>query len=79
MPFRRYVLWLRLRRAVREVAAGANLTEAAVSAGFSDSAHLSRVFRATFGLPPSALLRMREVSAAWPAQPAQPQRSSQPG
>ncbi len=55
IPFRRYVLWARVRRAVQEVGGGANLTEAAVHAGFSDSAHLSRVFRANFGLPPSLL------------------------
>ena len=55
IPFRRYVLWARIRRAVQEVSGVANLTEAAVRAGFSDSAHLSRVFRANFGLPPSLL------------------------
>ena len=55
IPFRRYVLWARIRRAVQQVGGGANLTEAAVNAGFSDSAHLSRVFRANFGLPPSLL------------------------
>jgi AraC-like DNA-binding protein len=56
IPFRRYVLWLRLLRAVQAIAAGNDLTGAAGAAGFSDSAHLSRAFRGTFGLPPSALL-----------------------
>jgi AraC-like DNA-binding protein len=55
IPFRRYVLWARVRRAVQEVGGGANLTEAAARAGFSDSAHLSRVFRDNFGLSPSLL------------------------
>ncbi|RIH93508.1 AraC family transcriptional regulator [Meiothermus granaticius] len=32
---------------------GVSLTEAAHTAGFADSAHLSRVYRATFGLKPS--------------------------
>ena len=67
MPFRRYVLWMRLRLAAQEVGAGANLTRAAISAGFADSAHLSRVFRQTFGLPPSALLGMTVVGADWPS------------
>ena len=67
MPFRRYVLWMRLRLAAQEVSAGANLTRAAISAGFADSAHLSRVFRQTFGLPPSALLGMTVVGADWPS------------
>lgn len=66
IPFRRYVLWVRLRRAVEEVTAGANLTAAAAAAGFSDSAHLSRVFRRNFGLSPSALLMMRLDGSLWP-------------
>lgn len=65
IPFRRFVLWLRLRRTVDEIAGGANLTEAAISAGFSDSSHLSRVFRESFGLSPSALLGM-DVRSDWP-------------
>jgi AraC-like DNA-binding protein len=59
LPFKRYVLWRRLRRVVEEVAGGATLTWAAAAAGFSDSAHLSRTFHRAFGLPPSALQRMR--------------------
>ncbi len=62
IPFRRYVLWSRLLVALETVAAGADLTRAAAAAGFSDSAHLSRTFRANFGIPPSALLGMRIVT-----------------
>lgn len=64
IPFRNYVLWARLRRMIVRVGEGDNLTQAAHAAGFSDSAHLSRVFRSNFGLPPSALLRMR-LSGDW--------------
>lgn len=55
LPFKTYVLWLRLQRAVTLYAAGNSLTEAAHQAGFADSAHLSRTFRRTFGLPAAAL------------------------
>ncbi len=55
MPFKAYVLWLRLERAVELYAQGRPLTEAAYEAGFADSAHLSRTFRRTFGLPAAAL------------------------
>jgi AraC family transcriptional regulator len=55
LPFRTYLLWLRLTRAVEAYAAGASLTHAAHQAGFSDSAHLSRTFRRMFGIPPAAL------------------------
>lgn len=55
LPFKAYVLWLRLELAVQLYAGGASLTEAAHQAGFADSAHLSRTFRRTFGLPAAAL------------------------
>lgn len=55
LPFRTFVLWLRLVRAVDAHAGGVNLTEAAQAAGFADSAHLSRTFKRMFGLPANAL------------------------
>lgn len=53
LPMRAYLRWKRLRRAIAAVEAGASLSAAAVSAGFADSAHLSRVFREQFGMTPS--------------------------
>lgn len=50
---RRYLLWLRLRRALRHAFSGMNLTEAAHAAGFSDAAHFSRTCKTVFGLSPS--------------------------
>jgi len=70
LPFKTYVLWLRLNRAVRIYASGASLTEAAHEAGFADSAHFSRTFRRTFGVPADSL---RVNSRFIQAQP--PQRS----
>ncbi len=55
LPFKTYVLWLRLSRAVERFAAGSSLTQAAHEAGFSDSAHLSRTFRRMFGVTPAGL------------------------
>lgn len=55
LPFRTYVLWLRLVRAVDAHIAGMTLTDAAQEAGFADSAHLSRTFKRMFGLPAAAL------------------------
>lgn len=66
IPFRRFVLWARIKHAVRATQRGANATEAALDAGFSDSAHLSRTFRAMFGLPPSLVLpRLEIIGDAW--------------
>ena len=50
LPFRTYLLWLRMRKAVEAYAQGASLTTAAHNAGFSDSAHFSRTFRRMFGI-----------------------------
>ena len=55
LPFRTYLLWLRLQRAVELFAAGTPLTEAAHAAGFADSAHLSRTFRRMFGIAAATL------------------------
>jgi AraC-like DNA-binding protein len=55
LPFKTFVLWRRIEKAVALYAAGASLTDAAHEAGFADSAHLSRTFRRTFGLPAAAL------------------------
>jgi len=55
LPFRTYVQWLRLIRAVDAHAGGLSLTEAAHAAGFADSAHLSRTFKRMFGMPAASL------------------------
>lgn len=55
LPFRTFVLWLRVMRAVEAYGRGESLTAAAQEAGFADSAHLSRTFRRMFGLSAAAL------------------------
>jgi AraC-like DNA-binding protein len=60
LPLRRYVLWLRLQRAVAGLAAGQSVTDAAHLAGFADAAHLSRTFRRMLGCPPRELVRRQK-------------------
>jgi len=55
LPFRTYLVWLRLTRAVELFSAGSSLTDAAHGAGFSDSSHLSRTFRRMFGISADSL------------------------
>jgi AraC-like DNA-binding protein len=57
IPLRRYVLWLRLMTAVQFAVQGESLTQAAHSAGFSDSAHLCRTFRRMYGITLSGLVK----------------------
>nr|WP_306815230.1 AraC family transcriptional regulator [Limnobacter parvus] len=56
VPFRRYRLWRRMALVMQALQAGDSLTEAALRAGFYDSAHLSASFKEMFGISPSTLL-----------------------
>ncbi|MCE2723001.1 MAG: AraC family transcriptional regulator [Betaproteobacteria bacterium] len=60
VPVRRYVLWQKMRRALDLAMAGESLTSAALTAGFADSAHLSRTVRSIQGVAPEFLFRHRE-------------------
>jgi AraC-like DNA-binding protein len=53
VPFRRYLLWERLNRALSLGFGGTSWTEAAYAANFADSAHLSRTCQRMFGLAPT--------------------------
>ena len=55
LPFRTYVLWRRLMKAVEAMSSGARMTAAAHESGFADSAHFSRTFHRMFGLPPASM------------------------
>lgn len=55
--YRAYLLWLRLLDAVRAFSAGASWTDAAHTAGFADSAHLSRTFKRMFGFSPVMIVK----------------------
>jgi AraC-like DNA-binding protein len=57
IPIRRYLLWLRINRAIRNLFENVSLTTAAHNAGFSDSAHFTRTFRRMFGVTPSELFK----------------------
>ena len=56
IPIRRYRQWHRLFVTCVGVTRGMNLTDAAVNAGFTDSAHFSHTFRSIVGMSPSAAL-----------------------
>ena len=62
MPFRAYMRWLRLQRALAFAASGASLTAAAHGAGFSDVAHLTRTMRRHFGVAPRDVLKALRMS-----------------
>jgi len=55
LPMRQYLLWLRLRHAMRLNAEGRTLTEIALGAGFYDHAHLTRTARRMVEFAPSVL------------------------
>jgi AraC-like DNA-binding protein len=53
MTFRAFKNWTGLQAAARQIAQGELVRTAAMDAGFSDSAHLTRTFRLSFGTTPS--------------------------
>jgi len=53
--YQRYRLWVRARAAIEALVAGESITRAALDAGFSDHAHLTRTMRRLVGQPPSYL------------------------
>jgi AraC-like DNA-binding protein len=66
VPFRRYMLWRKLSRAMEEFGRGSNLTNAAHAAGFTDSAHLTRTWRQMWGISPTTMVgsaRFYEIPA----------------
>lgn len=57
LPFRRYMLWRKLVRAILAIGREPTVTAAAHAAGFADAAHLTRTFDQMFGMPPSVMMR----------------------
>ena len=55
--WRAYLRWLRFQRATGAILRGASLTQAAHIGGFHDSAHMTKTFKAMYGLVPSQLQR----------------------
>ena len=68
IPLRPYVAWLKLQRASAAIAGGISITEAALAAGFADSAHMTRSFRQMLGVTPSELRPTRPSRLARPEQ-----------
>jgi AraC family transcriptional regulator len=57
LPFRRYMLWRKVTRAMVAIARERTLSAAAQTSDFADAAHLTRTFHQMFGLPPSLLMQ----------------------
>ena len=64
MTFRHFKQWSALQHAARQIGAGELVRTAAMDAGFADTAHLSRIFRASFGLTPSEAIAGRGRAGA---------------
>jgi AraC-like DNA-binding protein len=63
VSFRSYRVWSQVRAAMVALGANPTLTRAALDAGFVDSSHFSRMFRQTFGMTPSSVLKpLKEIA-----------------
>lgn len=70
LPFRRYILWRKLARAMLAIGRGEAMIDAAQASDFADAAHLTRTFNQMFGIAPSAMMRGRffEISSPFEAR-----------
>ena len=57
LPFRRYMLWRKLTRAMLAIGRERSIADAAHGSAFADAAHLTRTFNEMFGIPPSVMMR----------------------
>jgi AraC-like DNA-binding protein len=57
LPFRRYMLWRKVTRAMLAIGKERTMAAAAHEGDFADAAHLTRTFHQMFGIPPSVMLR----------------------
>lgn len=57
LPFRRYMLWRKLTRAMLVIGRERTIATAAHEADFADAAHLTRTFYQMVGIAPSVLMR----------------------
>jgi AraC-like DNA-binding protein len=71
LPFRRYMLWRKLTRAMLAIAREPTIAAAAHASDFSDAAHLTRTFYQMFGIPPSVMLRGEFFEIAAPFSAAE--------
>lgn len=57
LPFRKYMLWRKLTRAMVSIGSERTIAAAAHAADFADAAHLTRTFYQMVGMAPSVLMR----------------------
>lgn len=65
LTLRRHRLWVRLTGALSLLAKSSNIADAAIHAGFSDHAHMTRTFRAFLGRAPSDFSQPPDVLQPW--------------
>jgi AraC-like DNA-binding protein len=71
LPFRRYLLWRKVTRAMMAIGREGTIAAAAHASGFADAAHLTRTFYQMFGIPPSVMMRgdFFEIASPFGAAP----------
>lgn len=70
LPYRRYMLWRKLTRAMLAIGQEGSIARAAQAADFADAAHLTRTFYQMFGSSPSTIMRGKfyEIKSPYAAQ-----------
>ncbi|WP_406821209.1 helix-turn-helix domain-containing protein [Pseudomonas sp. KnCO4] len=70
VPLSQWIIWRKLERACHALAHGASLSDAALTGGFADQAHLTRMTRRMVGLSPGRVATvLRNTSDSFKNQP----------
>ncbi len=65
VPIRKYILWLRLVKAIQYSLKNNNITRAALEAGFADTPHFNKTLKRMFGLNLTNLKNSQFIQAYW--------------
>jgi AraC-like DNA-binding protein len=78
LPWRSFQLWQKVRAVGAAIGSGRRLTEIAITAGFSDAAHLSNTWHQTFGAAPSRFFKHEFVQAHYGLETAEAEPAATP-
>ena len=65
IPIRKYILWLRLVKAIQYSLQNNNITQAALASGFLDAPHFNKTLKRMFGLNLTNLKDSQFIQAYW--------------
>jgi AraC-like DNA-binding protein len=70
VPLYKYMLWSKIRFAIRRIMTGSSINDAAWEAGFTDNSHFHKMLVSMFGISPSQFLRENKMMEIFTCDPS---------